>query len=190
MSDINRVNITGRLTRDPELRSTQGGTSILQIGLAVNDRRKNPQSGEWEDMPNYVDCIIFGARANGIQPYLTKGTKVAVEGKLRWSSWEKDDGRHSKIEVIVDEIVLMSGGQQGQQQGGYQQAPRQTPQQPQYGQQMQQGYQQPMQPQMAPQMAPQQQAAPQYQQPMAAAPQQQYQQQAPQPEFFDEDIPF
>lgn len=60
---VNRVNITGNLTRDPELRATKGGTPMLAIGVAVNDRRKNPQTGEWEDYPNFIDCVVFGNRA-------------------------------------------------------------------------------------------------------------------------------
>jgi len=105
---INSVNISGNLTRDSELRATQGGTSILSFGVAVNDRRRNAQ-GEWEDRPNYIDCVMFGARAQAMQKFLLKGTKVAIEGKLRYSSWESKDGsRRSKVEVVVDEIELMS----------------------------------------------------------------------------------
>lgn len=114
---INRVNISGNLTRDPELRQTQGGMAILSLGVAVNDRRKNQQTGEWEDVPNFIDCTMFGSRAEKLAQYLAKGTKVAIEGKLRWSQWEKDGSKRSKLEVIVDEIEFMSrGGQQRQQQ--------------------------------------------------------------------------
>ena len=113
---INRVNISGNLTRDPELRQTQGGMAILNIGVAVNDRRKNPQTGEWEDVPNFVDCVVFGTRAEKLAQFLAKGSKVAIEGKLRWSQWEKDGAKRSKLEVIVDEIEFMSRGQQGQRQ--------------------------------------------------------------------------
>lgn len=110
---INRVMISGNLTRDAELRSTQSGTSMLGMGIAVNDRRKNQKTGEWEDYPNFVDCTMFGARAEKLQPYLAKGTKVAIEGKLRYSSWERDGQRRSKLEVIVDEIEFMSSKQGG-----------------------------------------------------------------------------
>lgn len=122
---INRVNITGNLTRDPELRATQGGTQVLHLGVAVNDRRRNPQTGNWEDYPNFIDCVMFGTRAEAIQRYLSKGTKVAIEGRLRYSSWERDGQKRSKIEVIIDEIEFMSSrqggnsGGYGQQQGGY-----------------------------------------------------------------------
>ena len=111
---INRVNITGNLTRDPELRATAGGTQMLAFGVAVNDRRKNPQTGEWEDVPNFVDCIVFGQRAEAVSRFISKGSKVAIEGKLRYSAWETKEGqRRSKLEVIVDEIDFLS--RQGQQ---------------------------------------------------------------------------
>lgn len=111
---INRVNITGNLTRDPELRATAGGTQMLAFGVAVNDRRRNQQTGEWEDFPNFVDCIVFGSRAEAVSRFITKGSKVAIEGKLRFSAWENNEGqRRSKLEVIVDEIDFMS--RQGQQ---------------------------------------------------------------------------
>lgn len=114
---INRVNISGNLTRDPELRQTQGGMAILSLGVAVNDRRKNQQTGEWEDVPNFVDCVVFGTRAEKLAQFLAKGSKVAIEGKLRWSQWEKDGAKRSKLEVIVDEIEFMSrGGSQQQRQ--------------------------------------------------------------------------
>lgn len=127
---INRVIISGNLTRDPELRSTAGGTSVLGFGVAVNDRRKNQQTGEWEDYPNFIDCTMFGARADALKRYLSKGTKVTIEGKLRWSQWERDGQKRSKIEVIVDELEFMSsrdgGGQSYGSQpssGGYAPAP-------------------------------------------------------------------
>lgn len=110
---INRVMISGNLTRDAELRSTQSGMAILGFGVAVNDRRKNQRTGEWEDWPNFVDCTMFGTRAEKLQSYLTKGSKVAIEGKLRYSSWEKDGQRRSKLEVVVDELEFMSSRQAG-----------------------------------------------------------------------------
>lgn len=128
---INRVSISGNLTRDSELRVTQGGTAVLGFGVAVNDRRKNPQTGEWEDVPNYVDCALFGKRADSLAGYLTKGTKVAVDGKLRYSSWERDGQRRSKLEVIVDEIEFMSRA--GDSKPKYSPQVAQTQQTPAYG---------------------------------------------------------
>lgn len=128
---INRVNISGNLTRDPELRATAGGTQVLTMGVAVNDRRRNPQTGNWEDYPNFVDCVMFGTRAEALSRYLSKGTKVAIEGKLRYSSWERDGQRRSKLEVVVDDIEFMtSRGSQGSDQGYAPAAP--APQQPAY----------------------------------------------------------
>lgn len=141
---INRVNISGNLTRDGELRQTQSGTAVLSLGVAVNDRRRNQQTGEWEDVPNFVDCIVFGQRAQGIAQYMTKGAKVAVEGKLRWSSWEKDGQKRSKLEVVVDEIEFMSRREERQPQGC---APKAVPQAYAPAQAAPQGY--------APQQAPQ-----------------------------------
>ena len=140
---INRVNISGNLTRDPELRQTQGGMSILRFGVAVNDRRKNQQTNEWEDYPNFIDCTLFGKRAESLDGYLSKGAKVAIEGKLRWSQWEHDGQKRSKIEVIVDEIEFMSRRDQQGGQGGYQQQA-----QPAYQPQAQPAHQQPVQQQM------------------------------------------
>lgn len=105
---INRATISGNLTRDGELRSTASGMPVLAFSVAVNDRRKNSQTGEWEDVPNFIDCTMFGTRAQALSQYLTKGTKVAVEGKLRWSQWERDGQKRSKIEVIVDALDFMS----------------------------------------------------------------------------------
>lgn len=123
---INRVVVTGNLTRDAELKATQGGTPYLRMGVAVNDRRKNPQTGQWEDVPNFVDCVMFGTRAEAIARYLTKGTKVAVDGSLRYSSWERDGQRRSKLEVAVRDVEFMSRQQQAQQPAP-QQAPAQLP---------------------------------------------------------------
>lgn len=105
---INRVVISGNLTRKPEGRSTAGGIYVLGFRVAVNDRRKNQQTGEWEDYPNFIDCTMFGTRAESLSKYLTTGTKVAIEGKLRWSQWERDGQKRSKIEVIVDELEFMN----------------------------------------------------------------------------------
>lgn len=109
---MNHCYVSGNLTRDCELRSTQGGTQVLTFGIAVNDRKKDPISGEWVDVPNFFDCTIFGKRADSLSRILHKGMKVAIEGKLRWSQWEKDGQKRSKIEIVVDEIEFMSSRQQ------------------------------------------------------------------------------
>ena len=115
---INRVIISGNLTRDPDLRSTASGMAVLSLGVAVNDRRRNQQTGEWEDYPNFIDCTMFGTRAESLARFLSKGTKVTIEGKLRWSQWERDGQKRSKLEVVVDDLEFMSS-RNGGQQGGY-----------------------------------------------------------------------
>ena len=200
---INRTIVSGNLTRDPELRATTGGTQVLGFGVAVNDRRRNQQTGEWEDYPNFIDCTMFGNRAEALSRILRKGMKVAIEGKLRYSSWEDKNGggRRSKVEIIPDEVVLMSQNPNGQQ------APQQYA--PQGYRQQAYAPQQPAPQAYAPQPAPAQQPAPQwnaqqaYQNPPAvpqrpqqapqAAPQPAPQQPAPaqqQLDVYDEDIPF
>ena len=81
----------------------------MSFGVAVNRTVVvTPQTNEWEDYPNFVDCTMFGNRARSLHQYLSKGTKVAIEGKLRWSQWERDGQKRSKLEVIVDELEFMS----------------------------------------------------------------------------------
>ncbi len=103
---INYVALVGNLTRDVELRATQGGTAVLSFGIAVNDRRKNA-SGQWEDVPNFFECVTFGNRATALSDILTKGMKVAVAGKLHYSSWEKDGQKHSKVDIIANDVEIM-----------------------------------------------------------------------------------
>lgn len=177
---INRAFLAGNLTGNPELRATPSGMAILDFGLAVNERRKNQQTGQYEDRPNFFTCKIFGNRAEALSRILTKGMHVSIEGHLQWSSWEDKNGggKRSKIEVIVDELELMT-----QRQGN---APQSAPQ-PQYAPQSQQQYANPPQPQMAPQMPSQAPAAPMpqgygYQQPQPTA--------APQMDLYPDDIPF
>lgn len=117
---INKVLITGNLTRDPELRETPSGFQVLNFGVAVNDRKKNQSTGQWEDYASFVDCTMFGNRAARLSRFLAKGTKVAIEGKLRWSQWEtQDGGKRSKLEVVVDELEFMSRNENGPQGQAY-----------------------------------------------------------------------
>lgn len=103
---INRVVISGNLTRDPELLATSGKTPVLRFGMAVNDRVKNQQTGEWEDRPNFVDCVVFGSRAEGLSKILSKGRGVTIDGRLRFSAWEQDGQRRSRLEVVAENVVL------------------------------------------------------------------------------------
>ena len=113
---INMATISGNLTKDSVLRRTAGGFPILSGSVAVNDRRKNPQTGEWEDYPNFIDFSIFGKRAESLEQHLTKGTKVCISGRLRWSQWERNGEKRSKVEVIADEIEFTKKQQTQQAQ--------------------------------------------------------------------------
>lgn len=102
-SGINTVAISGNLGRDPELRATQ----VLRFSVCVNERRK--VGDEWQDVPNWVDVTVFGKRAEALNRYLSKGTHVCVQGRLRQSKWEKDGQKHSRLEVIADNVTFSGG---------------------------------------------------------------------------------
>lgn len=106
---INRTTLSGNLTRDAELRQIDDSVSILSFGMAWNERRRKPGTDEWEEIPQFIDCAIFGNRAEALAPYLTKGTKVALDGRLHYGQWEAEDGtRRSKHELIVTEMEFLS----------------------------------------------------------------------------------
>ncbi len=178
---INTVTIAGNLTRDIELRATPSGYPIGTLSVAVNDRRKQP-NGSWEDYPNYFDCTLLGERAQKLQQYLTKGTKVTVTGKLSQERWQdKESGKaRSAVKIVVDGIEFMSRRDDAPQQAPQAYAPQQA-----YAP-APQGYQPQAAPQQAyaPQQAPQQAYQPAPQQAPQAAPQQ-----AAMP-VYDADIPF
>lgn len=123
---VNSVTVSGNTTRDIEIRSTAGGMVVASFGIAVNERVRNGNTGEWEDRPNFFDVVGFGQRWEKLEPYIPKGTKVAISGKLRYSSWEKDGQKRSKVEIVADDVELMSArgqGQTGQQSRQAQTAP-------------------------------------------------------------------
>ena len=106
-TNINRVIVTGNLTKDPELRSTPGGTAVCQLRVAVNSRRKNA-SGEWEDKPNYFDVTVWGAQGENCATYLSKGRPVAVDGRLDWREWETTDGnKRQAVQIIADSVQFL-----------------------------------------------------------------------------------
>jgi single-strand DNA-binding protein len=118
MSDINRVTLVGRLTRDPELRALPSGTSVLNLGLAVNGRQKD-QTGNWIDKPNFFDVKVFGAQADMLANHLAKGRRVGVDGRLDWSSWEAQDGtKRSKVEVVAQSVQFLDSRGDGEGGGG------------------------------------------------------------------------
>ena len=116
--NINRVTITGNLTRDPELRHTTNGTAICTLGVAVNGRRK--EGDQWVDKPNYFNVIVWGAQGQNCANYLSKGRPVAVDGRLDWRSWEAKDGsgKRSTIEIVAETVQFL-GSRDGSAPGGY-----------------------------------------------------------------------
>ena len=106
---VNSVAISGRIGGEPELRRTQSGTAVLSFSVAVNERRKNQQTGEWEDRANWVDVSMFGNRAESLSNYLCKGTMVQLQGLLRQSKWQAKDGTsRSRLDVIAEELEFMT----------------------------------------------------------------------------------
>ena len=116
-SNVNVVVITGNLTRDPELRSTGGGTPVCGLRVAVNSRRKD-QSGNWVDKPNYFDVTVFGAQGENCATYLSKGRPVAIEGRLDWREWEGQDGNKRQAVQIIANSVQFLGSRDGGGEGG------------------------------------------------------------------------
>lgn len=129
---INKALISGNIGGDPNLRQTASGMQVLSFSVAVNDRVKG-EDGQWTDRPNFIDCVMFGNRAKSVSRFLSKGSKVAIEGKLRWSQWERDGQKRSKIEVIVDEIEFMASRGDAPSQATAQPVRQQAPYQPQMG---------------------------------------------------------
>lgn len=104
--NINTVVIAGRTTKDPEIKVTPSGTAVLSLSLAVNDTKKNAQ-GEWEEIANFFDCVLFGERAERIAQYITKGSKLVVNGRLHQDRWQAQDGTNrSRVSIIVQDIEL------------------------------------------------------------------------------------
>lgn len=122
MASFNRVILVGNLTRDPEVRYTPGGTAVCDLGLAVNERRKN-SSGEWVDEVLYVDVTLWGRTAEVAGEYLTKGAPVLIEGRLRLDTWEKDGEKRSKLRVVAERMQMLGS----RQAGGNQSAGRTSP---------------------------------------------------------------
>jgi single-strand DNA-binding protein len=108
-TNINRVVMTGNLTRDPELRSLPSGMSVCSLRIASNTRRKG-QSGEWEDKPNYFDVTAWGAQGENCAKYLSKGRPIAVDGRLEWREWETQDGqKRQAVDIIADSVQFLGG---------------------------------------------------------------------------------
>ncbi|HET7129103.1 MAG TPA: single-stranded DNA-binding protein [Gaiellaceae bacterium] len=116
--DINRVTIVGRLTRDPELRQLPSGSSVLQLGVAVNGRQRD-DAGNWSDKPNFFDVKVFGNQAEMLANHLSKGRRVGVDGRLDWSSWEATDGtKRSKVEIVAQSVQFLDSRGDGESTSG------------------------------------------------------------------------
>jgi single-strand DNA-binding protein len=108
-TNINRVILTGNLTRDPELRSLPSGMSVCSLRIASNTRRKDGQSGEWVDKPNYFDVTIWGRQGENAAQYLSKGRPVAVDGRLEWREWQDQQGNNRQsVEIVADNVQFLS----------------------------------------------------------------------------------
>jgi single-strand DNA-binding protein len=123
-TNINRVVLTGNLTRDPELRSTPSGTAVCGLRIACNTRRKDA-SGQWVDKPNYFDVTVWGAQGENCATYLAKGRPVAIDGRLEWREWEAKDGggKRQSIDIVADSVQFL-----GSREGGEGNGSRFTPQ--------------------------------------------------------------
>ena len=124
-TNINRVVMTGNLTRDPELRSLASGTSVCSLRIASNTRRKNNQTGEWDDKPNFFDVTVWGAQGENCARYLAKGRPIALDGRLEWREWEDQQGnKRQSVDIIADSVQFLggrdeaSGGSNGFQRSG------------------------------------------------------------------------
>jgi len=115
-SNINRVTVTGNLTRDPELRTIGStGNSVCSLRIAVNTRRK--QGDQWVDKPNYFDVTVWGAQGQNCAQYLSKGRPVAIDGRLEWREWDAKDGtKRQSVDIVADTVQFL--GSRGDAEGG------------------------------------------------------------------------
>ena len=112
MASFNKVIILGNLCRDPELRAIPNGTQVCDVSVAVNDRRKNA-AGEWVEEATFVDVTFWGKTAEVLAEYLTKGSPILVEGRLKLDKWEKDGQKHSKLRVICEKMQMVGSKGEG-----------------------------------------------------------------------------
>src|SRR5690349_15482785 len=112
MASYNRVILMGNLTRDIQLRYTPAGTPVTEVGLAVNDRRKG-SNGEWIDETTFVEVTFWGRTAEVAAEYLSKGSPVFVEGRLKLDTWEKEGQKHSKLRVVCDRMQMIGARGEG-----------------------------------------------------------------------------
>lgn len=116
MASFNKVILLGNVTRDPELRYISSGTAVTDIGLAVNDRRKTA-TGEWVEETTFVDVTLWGRTAEIAGEYVTKGSPLLIEGRLKLDTWEKDGKKNSKLRVVCDRMQLLGSKGDGPRSG-------------------------------------------------------------------------
>ncbi len=117
MASFNKVILVGNVTRDPELRYISSGTAVTDIGLAVNDRRKDGKTGEWIEETTFVDVTLWGRTAEIAGEYVTKGSPLLIEGRLKLDTWEKDGKKNSKLRVVGERMQLLGGRGEGSRGG-------------------------------------------------------------------------
>jgi len=118
-TNINRVVLTGNLTRDPELRSLPSGMSVCSLRIASNTRRKDQATGEWQDKPNYFDVTVWGAQGENCARFLSKGRPIALDGRLEWREWQAQDGtKRQSVEIVADSVQFLGGREGGENGGG------------------------------------------------------------------------
>jgi single-strand DNA-binding protein len=118
-TNINRVVMTGNLTRDPELRNLPSGMAVCSLRIACNTRRKNNSTGEWEDKPNYFDVTVWGAQGENCAKFLSKGRPIALDGRLEWREWETQDGqKRQAVDIIADSVQFLGGRDDAGSGGG------------------------------------------------------------------------
>jgi single-strand DNA-binding protein len=123
MANLNKVMLIGRLTRDPEVRTFANGGKVAKFGFAVNNRRKNSQTGQWEDDPVFIDVDAFnrgdfGKKADLVEQYLKKGHQVFIDGHLQLDQWTGQDGqKRSKLKVVLDDLQFLEPRGEGGPRG-------------------------------------------------------------------------
>ena len=117
MASFNKVILLGNVTRDPELRYIANGTAVTDIGLAVNDRRKTA-TGEWVEETTFVDVTLWGRTAEIAGEYVTKGSPLLIDGRLKLDTWEKDGKKNSKLRVVCDRMQLLGSRSGGEGRSG------------------------------------------------------------------------
>jgi len=127
-SNINRVIITGNLTRDPETRELPNGGSVTSLRVACNGRRRNPQTQEWEDQPNFFDVTVWGAQGENCKRYLAKGRGVAVDGRLQWREWTDNNSgqKRQAVDIVADSVQFLGGRDDAGNGNGFSSSARAT----------------------------------------------------------------